>query len=93
MQIKWSSYEALYAPNIRGTVYEGKAIDKPISCYIALDMDLEEGCISLFLIRSTCYIPFKFSQIPGEQNDPDLLVLAHQLIEKEIQTLKDNGRF
>lgn len=95
MQIKWiSNYIdsdiGLGLVRISG-YFEGTSNNTKF--YIALDFDNDTGCITCCFPDYRVFIPFTFSQIPGEQNDPDLLALAHQLIEKEIQKLKDNGRY
>ena len=92
MQIKWISN---YIDSDIGLVripdyFEGTSNNTKF--YIALDFDNDTGCITCCFPDYRVFIPFTFSQIPGEQNDLDLLVLAHQLIEKEIQTLTDNGQ-
>lgn len=93
MQIKWfTTPELVMRSYSRIPIYDGKD-NEGNNYYIAVDFYTDQGYISLFLPDSRIFIPFTFSQIPGDKNDPDLLVLAHQLIEKEIQTLKDNGRY
>ena len=92
MNITWiPDTNVVGTPFVRSPIYMG--ISDDFTAHIAVDFYREDGCISVFHTHYTLHIPFKFSQIPGEQNDPDLLVLAHQLIEKVIQTLKDNGRY
>ena len=99
MQIKWRKDMEKCNVDISNTykirMYEG--ISDNHTFYINVDFYREEVLISCYFNTAyysyTVYIPFRFSQIPGDQNDNDLLVLAHQLIEKEIQTLKENGRY
>lgn len=92
MNITWvPDTDIVKTPFVRSPIYKG--ISDDFTAHIAVDFNLDEGCVSCFFPEYILFIPFKFSQIPGEQNDPDLLVLAHQLIEKEIQTLKENGRY
>ena len=92
MNIKWSpDTNSIKSQFVRIPIYMG--ISDDFTAYIAVDFNNEDGCITCDFPNYMIFIPFKFTQIPGEQNDSDLLVLAHQLIEKEIQTLKDNGRY
>ena len=92
MNITWTpDTNVTLTPFIRSPIYRG--ISDDFIAYIAVDFEREDGCITCAYPNYMLFIPFTFSQIPGEQNDPDLLVLTHQLIEKEIQTLKENGRY
>ena len=93
MQIKWINN---YIDTDIGLVripdyFEGTSDNSKF--YIALDFDNDTGCITCCFPDYRVFIPFKFSQIPGEQDDPELLVLAQQLIEKKIRILKENGRY
>lgn len=91
MNITWTPDRSIVkTPFIRSPIYMG--ISDNFTAHIAVDFNNEDGCITCNFPTCLIFIPFKFSQIPGEQNDPDLLVLAHQLIEKQIQTLTDNGQ-
>ena len=92
MNITWvPDTNVVGTPFVRSPIYMG--ISDDFTAHIAVDFNSEDGCITCNFPEYILFIPFKFSQIPGEQNDPDLLVLAHQLIEKEITALKENGRY